>query len=116
MSLLVVERNMTSNKKIIVLCFLFKSVKSNILPFDIMERENNEISDWQGLVNKPVYSNDAQEVGIVTAIQPQHIVVSYGPVTTDKYLIPKSSVKNVERGIIYLNEDTKFVEDNYRFE
>ena len=116
MSLLVVERNMTSNKKIIVLCFLFKSVKSNILPFDIMERENNEISDWQGLVNKPVYSNDAQEVGIVTAIQPQHIVVSYGPITTDKYLIPKSSVKNVERGIIYLNEDTKFVEDNYRFE
>ncbi|HZA61846.1 MAG TPA: hypothetical protein VE573_03145 [Nitrososphaeraceae archaeon] len=107
---------MTSNKKIIVLCFLFKSVKSNILPFDIMERENNEISDWQGLVNKPVYSNDAQEVGIVTAIQPQHIVVSYGPITTDKYLIPKSSVKNVERGIIYLNEDTKFVEDNYRFE
>ncbi len=116
MSLLVVERNMTSNKKIIVLCFLFKSVKSNILPFDIMERENNEISDWQGLVNKPVYSNDAQEVGIVTAIQPQHIVVSFGPITTDKYLIPKSSVKNVERGIIYLNENTKFVEDNYRFE
>ncbi len=116
MSLLVVERNMTSNKKIIVLCFLFKSVKSNILPFDIMERENNEISDWQGLVNKPVYSNDAQEVGIVTAIQPQHIVVSFGPITTDKYLIPKSSVKNVERGIIYLNENTKFVEDNYQFE
>jgi hypothetical protein len=116
LSLLVVERNMTSNKKIIVLCFLFKSVKSNILPFDIMERENNEISDWQGLVNKPVYSNDAQEVGIVTAIQPQHIVVSFGPITTDKYLIPKSSVKNVERGIIYLNENTKFVEDNYRFE
>ena len=116
MALLVVDSNITSNKKIIVLCFLFKSVKSNILPFDIMEKEKNEISDWQGLVNKPVYSSDKQEVGIVSAIQPQHIVVSYGPITTDKYLIPKSSVKVVERGIIYLNENTKFVEDNYQFE
>jgi hypothetical protein len=107
---------MTSNKKIIVLCFLFKSVKSNILPFEAMEKEKNEISDWQGLVNKPVYSSDKQEVGIVTAIQPQHIVVSFGPITTDKYLIPKSSVKFVERGILYLNENTKFVEDNYQFE
>jgi hypothetical protein len=81
-----------------------------------MERENNKISDWQGLVNKPVYSSDEQEVGIVTVIQPQHLVVSFGPITPDKYLIPKSSVKNVERGIIYLNENIKFVQDNYRFE
>jgi hypothetical protein len=56
------------------------------------------------------------KLAIVTAIQPQHIVVSFGPITTDKYLIPKSSVKVVERGIIYLNENTKFVEDNYQFE
>ena len=81
-----------------------------------MERENNEISDWQGLVNKPVYSSDKQEVGIVTAIQPQHLVVSFGPITPDKYLIPKSSIKNIERGIVNLNENTKFVEENYRFE
>jgi hypothetical protein len=81
-----------------------------------MEGESNETNSWQGLVNKPVYSSDGQEVGIVSAIQPQHLIVSFGPITTDKYLIPKSSIKNVERGIVYLNENTKFVEDNYRFE
>ena len=53
---------------------------------------------------------------VVSAIQPQHLVVSFGPITPDKYLIPKSSIKNVERGIVYLNENTKFVEENYRFE
>jgi anthranilate/para-aminobenzoate synthase component II len=81
-----------------------------------MEGESNGASSWQGLVNKPVYSSEGQEIGIVSAIQPQHLVVSFGPITPDKYLIPKSSIKNVERGIIYLNENTKFVEENYRFE
>jgi hypothetical protein len=93
-----------------------QKVKSNILPFEIMEGESNETSRWQGLVNKPVYSSDGQEVGIVSAIQPQHLIVSFGPITTDKYLIPKSSIKNIERGIVYLNENTKFIEDNYLFE
>jgi|ERR671926_74683 hypothetical protein len=106
----------TSKKWTIVCVFLYKRVKSNISPFDIMEGESNETSNWQGLVNKPVYSSDGQEVGIVSAIQPLHLVVTFGPITTDKYLIPKSSIKNVERGIVYLNENTKFVEDNYRFE
>jgi hypothetical protein len=81
-----------------------------------MEEESNGTRGWQGLVNKPVYSSDGREVGIVSAIQPQHLVVSFGPITPDKYLIPKASIKNVERGIVYLNENTKFVEENYRFE
>ena len=81
-----------------------------------MERKNDGISDCQELVNKPVYSSDEHEVGIVSVIQPQHLVVSFGPLTPDKYLIPKSSIKNIERGIVYLKENNKFVEDNYRFE
>jgi hypothetical protein len=76
----------------------------------------NGISDWQALVNKPVIANDGQEVGIVRSIQPESLMVDYGPITPDHYLIPKSSVKNFENGIIHLKNDSKFVESRYRFE
>jgi hypothetical protein len=76
----------------------------------------NEISDWQVVVNKPVIANDGQEVGIVRSIQPESLMVDYGPITPGHYLIPKSSVKNFENGIIHLKNDSKFVESRYRFE
>jgi hypothetical protein len=43
-------------------------------------------------------------------------MVDYGPITPDHYLIPKSSVKNFENGVIHLKNDSKFVETQYRFE
>ncbi|HYY66445.1 MAG TPA: hypothetical protein VE622_04900 [Nitrososphaeraceae archaeon] len=80
-------------------------------------RENNlGISDWQALVNKPVHADDGKMIGIVSEVQLEKLVVSYGPVTPNKYLIPKSSIKKFEHGIVYLNEATKFIEDNYKFE
>jgi sporulation protein YlmC with PRC-barrel domain len=77
---------------------------------------DEKIGEWQQLVNKPVYTTDGKEVGIVRTIQPEHLVIEYGPVTRDKrYLIPKSSINNFDRGIVYLNKDAKFVDDNYKF-
>ena len=48
------------------------------------------IDDWQALVNKPVFTSDGKDVGVVSQIQPEKLVVAYGPITPDKYLIPKS--------------------------
>jgi hypothetical protein len=81
-----------------------------------MIENNSGVSDWQALVNKPVHADDGKMIGIVSEVQPEKLVVSYGPVTPNKYLIPKSSIKKFERGILYLNEATKFIEDNYKFE
>ena len=74
------------------------------------------IDDWQALVNKPVFTSDGKDVGVVSQIQPDKLVVSYGPVTPDKYLIPKSSVKNIKKGVVYLSENGSFVEENYKYE
>jgi hypothetical protein len=75
-----------------------------------------ELDDWQALVNKPVFTSDGKDVGVVSQIQPEKIIVTYGPITPDKYVIPKSSVKNIERGVVYLSETGSFIEDNYKYE
>jgi hypothetical protein len=77
---------------------------------------NKKISESQQLVNKPVYTVDSKQVGIVRTVQPEKLVVESGPVTPDKNLIPKSTINNFDRGIVYLNKDAKFVDDNYKFE
>jgi hypothetical protein len=76
----------------------------------------NTIHDWQVLVNKPAFASDGKEVGIVSSIQPDNLIISYGQVTPDKYLIPKSSVKNFTNGVLYLNDTYEFIENNYKFE
>jgi hypothetical protein len=81
-----------------------------------MDTNGNAIHDWQALVNKPVFASDGKEVGIVHSIQPNNLIISYGPVTPDKYVIPKSSIKNFSNGIVYLKDTTEFIENNYRFE
>jgi anthranilate/para-aminobenzoate synthase component II len=81
-----------------------------------MDTNDNTVRDWQVLVNKPVFASDGKEVGIVRSIQPETVIVSYGPVTPDKYLIPKSSIKNFSDGILYLNETSETIDRNYRFE
>jgi hypothetical protein len=81
-----------------------------------MEDNSKEITDWEGLINKPCYTDDRKEVGIILSVEPEKLVVSRGPVTPDKYLIPKSSIHNFDRGIVYLNESSDFVENNYKFE
>ena len=75
-----------------------------------------EIDDWQTLVNKPVFTRDGMDVGVVSEIQPEKLIVTYGPITPDKYLIPKSSVTNIENGVVYLNETGDLVKRNYKFE
>ena len=74
------------------------------------------IDDWQMLVNKPVFTSDGMDVGVVSQIQPEKLIVTYGPVTVDKYLIPKSSISTIENGVVYLNETGNFVKRNYKFE
>jgi hypothetical protein len=74
------------------------------------------IDDWQALVNKPVFTKDGKDVGVVSQIQPEKLVVTYGPITPDKYIIPKSSVTSIENGVVYLSESGNFVEQNYKFE
>ena len=81
-----------------------------------MDPNEKSIDDWQVLVNKPVFASDGKEVGIVMSIQPDNVIVSYGPVTPDKYLIPKSSIKNFTNGILYLNDTSEIVDKNYKFE
>lgn len=74
------------------------------------------MDDWQALVNKPVFTSDGRDVGVVSQIQPEKLIVAYGPITPDKYIIPKSSVTSIENGVIYLSESGSFVEQNYKFE
>ena len=83
-----------------------------------MESNGNNIiiEDWQSLVNKPVYSSNGNDIGIVRSVQPEFLITSYGSITQDRYLIPKSSVQSIKNGIIYINEDSDFVEQNFKFE
>jgi anthranilate/para-aminobenzoate synthase component II len=81
-----------------------------------MDINSNSIRDWQVLVNKPVFASDGKEVGIVRSIQADNLIISHGPVTPDKYLIPKISVKNFSNGVLYLKETFEIVENNYKFE
>lgn len=75
-----------------------------------------EFKDWQGLVNKPVYSSDGKDIGVVSEVQPQKFIVTYGPITPDRYVIPKSSVRDFKDGVVYLAESGGYVESNYKFE
>jgi hypothetical protein len=81
-----------------------------------MDTNENRVRDWQVLVNKPVFASDGKEIGIVRSVQPDNVIVSYGPVTPDKYLIPKSSIKNFSDGILYLNDNSETVDRKYRYE
>ena len=56
-----------------------------------MESDRNiKITDWQQLVNKPVHTADGKEVGIVRTVELENLIVDSGPITPDKYLVPKS--------------------------
>ncbi len=81
-----------------------------------MSTPTNRIKDCQTLVNKPVYTDDGKEVGIVRSIQSENLIVDYGPITPDHFLVPKSSVRAFEKSIVYLNRSSQFVEGHYRFE
>lgn len=95
----------------------FRILKFNsIVNLSIMDTNDNTVRDWQVLVNKPVFASDGKEVGIVRSVQPDNIIVSYGPVTPDKYLIPKSSIKKFTDGILYLNDTSEIIDKNYKFE
>jgi anthranilate/para-aminobenzoate synthase component II len=72
-------------------------------------------NDWQALVNKPAISRDEREIGVVSDIQPLHVIVSSGPMTPNKYNIPKELVE-FENGIVRVNLSHKDVQDNYKFE
>lgn len=64
------------------------------------------VEDWQSLVNKPLYSSNGKDIGIVRSVQPQFLITSSGSITQDGYLIPKTSVQSIKEGIIYINEDS----------
>jgi hypothetical protein len=81
-----------------------------------MDTNDNTIHDWQVLVNKPVVSSDGKEVGIVRSIQPNNLIISHGPVSPEKYLVPKRSARNYTNGILYLNDTSEFIENNCKFE
>jgi anthranilate/para-aminobenzoate synthase component II len=76
----------------------------------------SKIEDWQTLINKPVLSIDEKEIGVVSDVQPLHIIVSSGPVTPNKYNIPKKSISKFENGVVYLSSSQKEVSDNHEFE
>jgi hypothetical protein len=91
------------------LCQSLNPIKHQLLLMD-------KIEDWQSLINKPVMSSDEGEIGIVSDIQPLHFIVSSGPVTPNKYNIPKELMSKFENGIVILSINKKDVEDNYKFE
>jgi hypothetical protein len=75
-----------------------------------------KINDWQKIVNKPVFSKDGKDFGVVESIQAEKIIAKYGPLTQDKYLIPKSSIVDFdEMGVVRLKEDSDYVTHHYKF-
>lgn len=76
----------------------------------------SKIDDWQALINKPVLSIDEKEIGVVSDVQPLHIIVSSGPVTPNKYNISKNLISKFENGVVYLSSSQKDVSDNHEFE
>lgn len=77
-----------------------------------------KIDDWQKIVNKPVFSKDGKDIGVVESIQPERIIVHYGPVSrnTNKYVIPKSSIVEFDEfGVVRLKEDGDYVVHHYKF-
>src|SRR5829696_8989335 len=70
-----------------------------------------KIDDWQKIVNKPVFTRDGKDIGVVESIQAERIIATFGPITPNKYLIPKSSIVVFdELGVVRLKEDGDFVE------
>lgn len=63
----------------------------------------DSIEDWQALINKPVISSDKREIGVVSDVQPLHIIVSSGPIIPNKYNIPKKLVNKFENGVVHLS-------------
>jgi hypothetical protein len=82
----------------------------------VSKRENRVVEDWQSLVNKPVYSKNGKDIGVVQTIQPESFITSYGPISKSRYLIPKTSLQSINSGIVYIKEDSDFIEENFKFE
>jgi hypothetical protein len=76
----------------------------------------DRIKDWQAIVNKPALSSDEREIGIVSEVQPLHIIIKSGAVTPNKNNIPKKLINKFENGILSLNVDKKYLEENCEFE
>lgn len=79
-----------------------------------MEQRPDRI-DWQQSINNPVYTSDGKEIGFISSVQTDKIIVTSGPLAPDKFLVPKSSIHSFENGTVYLKEDSKFVSSNYQF-
>jgi len=74
------------------------------------------IDDWQTIVNKPVFTRDGKDLGVVESIQTERIIVTFGPITSDKYAIPKSAIVDFDDlGVLRLKEDKDFIVHNYKF-
>ena len=76
----------------------------------------DRVEDWQSLVNKPVISSDEKDIGVVSAVQPLHIIVNSGPITPNKYNIPKDLVTKFENGVVYLKSSLDDILPKYEFE
>jgi hypothetical protein len=75
-----------------------------------------KIDDWQKIVNKPVFTRDGKDIGVVESVQAEKIIATFGPITPNKYAIPKSSIVDFDvLGVVRLKEDGEFVERNYKF-
>jgi hypothetical protein len=83
-----------------------------------MEKSKEQERDfgWQESIGKPFYTSDGKEIGFIASIQSDKIIVASGPVTPDKFLIPKSMVRGFENGTVYLRGDSSLVTKKYRFE
>jgi hypothetical protein len=75
-----------------------------------------KIDDWLKIVNKPVFTRDGKDIGVVESVQAEKITATFGPITPTKYLIPKSSIVDFnELGVVRLKEDGDFVGHHYKF-
>ena len=74
------------------------------------------INELQSFVNKPVYASDGRKIGIIYSVQSEKLVVTSGPITPNKYLIPQSSIKSFEKGVVHLADTYDYIDDNYKFE
>jgi hypothetical protein len=61
----------------------------------------SEDIDWQKSINNPVYSVDGKEIGFVSSVQPDKIIITAGPLAPDKFLVPKSAINRFENLLLF---------------
>jgi hypothetical protein len=65
--------------------------------FDVNQEENDPFSDWSKLMHKRVFSIDGKNLGLLSRIISDYMIVSGGFIYFRKYVIPKTLGESVSK-------------------